>query len=65
MGTGVTGDCNDLAECANALHDCDVLATCTDIIGSFECECEDGYESFNDPIGRIGDCNNIGKSFTC
>lgn len=37
-------DCSvEIDECAEALDDCDVNATCTNTPGSFECECDPGF----------------------
>ena len=36
--------CVDIDECAAMLHDCAENATCENTEGSFECECEDGFE---------------------
>ena len=30
-------------ECDNGLHNCDINANCINMIGSFECTCNDGY----------------------
>lgn len=33
----------DINECETDSHDCDAYATCTNLIGSFNCTCEDGF----------------------
>lgn len=33
----------DYDECLNGTHDCDSNATCTNTLGSYLCECEDGF----------------------
>lgn len=40
----------DVDECAEQLDDCDTNADCTDTVGSFTCDCVDGF---------------IGNGFTC
>ena len=40
-GTGQ--DCTDVDECTDNTHDCDLNATCTNTIGSFECVCNAGF----------------------
>ena len=39
----------DADECTNATHNCHEHATCTDIVGSYTCQCEVGYtgDGFN------------------
>ena len=45
---GYIGDeddkCVDRDECANFEHNCDLMADCLNTIGSFECNCINGYE---------------------
>ena len=33
----------EIDECAEELHNCDSNATCSNTIGSFECECLPGF----------------------
>ena len=33
----------DVDECVEGLDDCDVNALCTDTVGSFTCDCLDGF----------------------
>ena len=33
----------DINECADSTPDCDVNAECNNILGSYECMCEDGF----------------------
>ena len=42
---GFVGDgfsCSDLNECETGDHECDKDAKCTNTVGSFTCECEQG-----------------------
>ena len=34
----------DIDECLNGTHDCDVNAECNNTLGSYKCTCKDGYE---------------------
>lgn len=34
----------DINECLNATHDCSPYANCTNTIGSFSCECQNGFD---------------------
>ena len=40
----------DKNECISGLHDCPVNSTCNNTVGSFDCECNDGF--FDDGNGR-------------
>ena len=33
----------DINECTNTTHDCDVNARCNNTIGSYTCECNQGF----------------------
>ncbi|XP_065180412.1 fibrillin-1-like [Sycon ciliatum] len=35
--------CDDINECTTGVDDCDAMASCSNIIGSFECSCKSGY----------------------
>ena len=36
--------CNlDVNECASRLHNCDKNANCSNLDGSFQCDCKDGH----------------------
>ena len=43
-GCSVFQDVTDINECVTGNHDCDDTSTCTNLIGSFECTCNEGYE---------------------
>lgn len=52
------GACENVDECADdADNDCDENAQCTDIDGSYECECLDGFEG--NGFQCIGECIRI------
>ena len=46
---------SDIEECKNGLHNCDHI--CNELIGGFQCACNDGYELGSDN----GTC--AGKNF--
>ncbi|XP_065180413.1 fibrillin-1-like [Sycon ciliatum] len=70
--------CQDIDECTAGVDDCDAMASCTNIIGSFECSCKSGYygngtscEDIDECTAGVDDCdamascsNTIG-SFEC
>ncbi len=35
--------CIDIDECIDVSNDCDEHAICTNVLGSFECSCKNGY----------------------
>ena len=39
--------CLDIDECETSTDNCDELATCTNRVGSFTCECPAGYNGFD------------------
>ena len=70
----------DIDECTRGTHQCDMNATCTDNIGSYDCSCNTGYlgdgficEDINEcnetsPMHNCdinANCNNTDGSFTC
>ena len=48
----------DVDECELDTDNCHVNATCTDVIGSFECECYSGFE------GNGVNCRQVNKDIT-
>eukprot|EP00736_Rhodelphis_marinus_P006757 Rmarinus@m.21884 len=40
----VATDCAEVDECAENMHECSYLATCTNTEGSYDCTCNDGYQ---------------------
>ena len=56
----VTGKiCVDIDECARGFHRCDPNATCNDIDGGYECECNSGFRDVEDFTTAGFDCENI------
>jgi hypothetical protein len=58
---GYAGDkwaegCTDIDECATAADNCDANATCTNTDGSYDCECEPGYEGDGKSCVAQGNC---------
>ena len=66
VGNGHLGGngCTEIDECVLGLHDCDQFAECINNVGSFECECLEGFESFDTPAARDGDCTDINECTT-
>ena len=58
-------ECHNINECTVPSHDCDENATCGDTIGSYECQCNAGYNG----DGAAGTCADIDEcadgSHTC
>ena len=48
--------CNDINECQNGMHNCNMAAKCSNVIGSFSCECNEGWE------GDGVTCQNIAET---
>eukprot|EP00736_Rhodelphis_marinus_P002965 Rmarinus@m.29473 len=48
-------DCQEVDECSVLTHDCSILATCEDSIGSFSCTCNAGY------IGNGTNCEDVSE----
>ena len=38
--------CMKVNECLDGTNDCDINADCTDTMGSYECNCYDGFAGF-------------------
>ena len=62
-GSGETGDCSDIDECADPnLNDCGTNTVCTNLVPGFKCECEAGYggtptkSADNDGCSDIDEC---------
>ncbi|PVD35899.1 hypothetical protein C0Q70_02868 [Pomacea canaliculata] len=52
--------CEDIDECAEKTHDCDVNAKCANTDGSFRCSCRTGFRG----SGKRDDCSPVGQC-TC
>ncbi|CAH3137179.1 unnamed protein product [Pocillopora meandrina] len=46
----------DINECADSTPDCDVNAECNNILGSYECMCEDGFHGNGTNCTDIDEC---------
>ena len=44
MKIQILHSCTDIDECAERLDDCHPNATCSNIIGSYQCDCDAGFE---------------------
>jgi len=79
--SAVPSGCDDIDECALGTDNCDLLATCTNTVGSFFCTCPSGYSDTNsdgtlcedidecalgtDNCDPLTQCTNTPGSFTC
>ena len=62
-GDPTTGTCDNVDECDAAngsdfVHNCHGNATCTDTDGSFECQCDIGYEGDGVNCTDVNECDN-------
>ena len=55
-----SGECIDVDECAESIHDCNGNAVCQNTVGSFECECKDGFSHQDTRIGTTK-CRNVNE----
>ena len=46
--TGTVGSCGDLDECLTSWNECPENASCTNTVGSYECDCGTGRVKTND-----------------
>ncbi|CAH1243104.1 FBN2 [Branchiostoma lanceolatum] len=52
--------CQDIDECASGMNDCHpTLATCTNILGNFTCQCNEGYEGDGVICEDIDECQGL------
>ena len=53
---GYEGDliCRDIDECLDRTHECDSLSTCRNTVGTYKCDCINGFESIGDVEGVTG-----------
>ena len=51
----------DVDECEEATHNCHGEASCTNIIGGFECTCNIGYQG--DGQTCTGKCSRVNRTF--
>ena len=59
-GRGI-GNCQDIDECTQEIHDCHADATCENTVGSWNCTCNEGYNGTGQVCTDIDECN-LGKS---
>ena len=61
--------CNDVDECDDETHECDVNSTCQNTLGSYECHCNDGWESdsveFDAVCTDIDECDADAPTHSC
>ena len=53
--------CVDIDECSTGVDNCDANASCTNSVGSFDCECDAGYSGDGETCVDIDEC----ASATC
>ena len=55
----------DIDECTRGTHQCDMNATCTDNIGSYDCSCNTGYLGDGFICEDINECNETSPMHNC
>ena len=57
-GDGET--CNDIDECTSKFvtHNCDINASCSNTVGSFDCSCNNGYDGDGVNCADVDECAN-------
>ena len=48
--------CVDVNECTADMHQCDAQASCMNLIGSYDCQCSDGYDGDGFSFVDIDEC---------
>ena len=48
--------CVDVNECTADMHQCDAQALCMNLIGSYDCQCSDGYDGDGFSCVDIDEC---------
>ena len=48
--------CQDVDECENELHDCTNFSLCKNTVGSYECECQDGFTKTDEKCVPLNGC---------
>ena len=51
--------CRDIDECLDKTHACDSLSICRNTIGTYKCDCINGFESIGSEIGVTGGINAV------
>ena len=52
-----TGNCEDIDECKTKGHDCHSDAYCENTIGSWNCECQNGYKGDGTECRDLNECD--------
>jgi len=55
--SGMGGACQNEDECANEMHECDPNAKCTDTVGSYKCECKEGFTGDGKSCSDVNECS--------
>ena len=49
----------DIDECGSGFYHCDENADCIDIVGSYICDCKEGYTGNGETCSDIDECSSI------